>query len=549
MTSKLALHLQYHPNWANSDGSLARYIKVMDPPAENRWPGKQIVGRVYKPDNESNSLVARGAVGAEEWFRFCQPAFARASYIRIWEGPNEPQPVADLAFCQKLAEFTVRLAELMHGAGLQLVGGNLSEGNPGGDEAQRRACFQAIARGLAVCDYWSQHCYWVLDQPHTEAGMNEWHALRYRMNMRYAVEAGIALPPLLITECGVDGGVIGQPKRGWKDFCRSDIDYMAQLAMFDAELAQDPYVHAAFIFTAGSMGWDRFEVDKNLNDLINVHIQSQGGPYIPSAPTAPASLGDKLRAEFGSDYEDLTASLPRHPTEQYRQRSLAAIDRIVLHHTEAPRETTWNAIANYHVNSNGWPGIAYHIGVQQGANGRVRVSLLNTPQTRSYHAHTIGNDHGLALCLAGSFVSTEPTINEVDTLRRVTRVVRNWAAWSAKHLPVVGHKDVPGNATSCPGDKLAAVLPWLNSQDGTDRLIWAVAKSAQTVSPNPASAIEIAMRQAGYTPIGNETDVRQGSAWLGVAQLGYRPSDGNEIAFFATNLNGGQWTVRQVNRS
>jgi len=56
------------------------------------------------------------------------------------------------------------------------------------------------------------------------------------------------------------------------------------------------------------------------------------------------------------------------------------------------------------------------------------------------------------------------------------------------------------------------------------------------------------MRQAGYTPIGNETDIRSGSTWLGVAQLGYRPADGAESAFFATNLNGGQWTVRQVNK-
>ena len=57
------------------------------------------------------------------------------------------------------------------------------------------------------------------------------------------------------------------------------------------------------------------------------------------------------------------------------------------------------------------------------------------------------------------------------------------------------------------------------------------------------------MRQAGYTPIGNEADVRLGNTWRGVAQLGYRPADGHEAAFFATNLTpDGQWTVRQVNK-
>ena len=70
MPSKLALHLQAHPNWADHDGSAARWIKVMDPPADNRWPGKLAIGRVYLPDDESNRLVARGAAGAEAWFRF-----------------------------------------------------------------------------------------------------------------------------------------------------------------------------------------------------------------------------------------------------------------------------------------------------------------------------------------------------------------------------------------------------------------------------------------------------------------------------------------------
>lgn len=547
MTSKLALHLQGHPNFADGDGSAARWIKIMDPPTENRWPGKQVIGRVYMPDNDSNMLVARGAAGAEEWFRFCQPSFVRAPYIQVWEGPNEPQPVADLNFCRQLAEFTRRLAELMHGAGLQLIGGNLSEGNPGGNDVERRERFVAIANGLQYCDYWSQHCYWVLDHPHPEAGMTEWHALRYRMNVRYAIEAGITLPPLVVTECGVDGGVIGQPKNGWRTYCGSEQKYMEQLAAFDAELAKDSYVYTATVFTAGPMGWAGFEVTKELNDLINLHIRNQGGSYMPSTPTTPTTLGDMLKAEFGGDYEDLTASLPRHASAVYQQRALAAIDRIVLHHTEAPRTTTWQAVAQYHVGSNGWPGIAYHIGVRLNA-GKIRVSLLNTPQTRSYHAHTVGNDRGLAVCLAGSFVATEPTVEEVDVLRRVARVVRAWATWSTNPLPVMGHKDVPGNATSCPGDKLVTTLPWLNSPDSTDSLIWAVAKAGQTISPNPASAIEIAMRQAGYTPIGNETDVRSGSTWLGVAQLGYRPADGAESAFFATNLNGGQWTVRQVNK-
>lgn len=502
MTSKLALHLQAHVNLPTA----AAWIKIIDPPAENRWPGLRVVGRVYMPDNDSNALVARGAAGADEWFRFCQPSFARCPWVFAWEGPNEPQPVADLAFCHQLSAFTIRLAELMHGAGLRIVGGNLSEGNPGGNEAERRDRFQAIARGLVSCDYWSQHCYWVLDYPHPEAGINEWHAFRYRMNERYAAEAGIVLPPLLITECGVDGGVVGRPKRGWRTFCRDRAHYVEQLAAFDAELANDPSVLAATVFTAGPMGWEDFEVDREMNDMINAHIRAQGGSYAPAAPSAPPALGNLLNGEFGADYEDLSMSLPRHATLLYQERALAAIDRVVLHHTEASRSTTWQSVAQYHVNGNGWPGIGYHIGIRH-YGSRAVVSLLNDPRTRSYHAHTVGNDRGLAVCVAGQFDRDLPTAEERDALRRVVAVVERWRGWA---LPVVGHGSVPGNSTDCPGQHLRALLPALNAPPTLPALILAAADAAQVIQFNPNASLQRRIFADGFVPNSPEIEVEHG---------------------------------------
>ena len=536
MTSKLALHLQAHVNLPTA----AAWIKIIDPPAENRWPGLRVVGRVYMPDNDSNALVARGAAGADEWFRFCQPSFARCPWVFAWEAPNEPQPVADLAFCHQLSAFTIRLAELMHGAGLRIVGGNLSEGNPGGNEAERRDRFQAIARGLTHCDYWSQHCYWVLDYPHPEAGMNEWHAFRYRMNERYADEAGIILPPLLITECGVDGGVVGRPKRGWRTFCRDRAHYMAQLAMFDAELAKDPHVLTATVFTAGPMGWEDFEVDREMNDMINAHIQALGGSYAPAAPNTPPALGDLLKAEFGADYEDLTRSLPRHPTLLYQERALTTIDRIVLHHTETPRATTWQAVAQYHVNGNGWPGIGYHIGVRS-SGGRVKVSLLNDPRTRSYHAHTVGNDHGLAVCVAGKFDTDRPSDAEQDTLRRVVATVRSWRS----ALPVVAHGDVPGNSTECPGRYLRALLPALNAPPTLPALILAAADAAQVIQFNPNASLQRRIFADGFVPNSPEFELEHGNVWY-VAQRAEHLASGEVRAYYVPR---GDWAnVRHVTR-
>lgn len=531
MTSKLSLHLQAHPGWSGQ--SAAAWIKVMDPPAEDRWPGKRIIGRVYMPDNESNSLVARGAAGAEEWFRFCQPTFQRVRYIRIWEAPNEPQPVADLWFCNQLADFTIRLTELMHGAGLQLVGGNLSEGNPGGNDTERRACFVAIARGLAVCDYWSQHAYWVLDWPHPEAGMNEWHAFRYRMNMRYAAEAGITLPPLLITECGVDGGVVGRPKRGWKTFCRDRAHYMQQLAMFDAELAKDPDVLTANIFTAGPMGWEDFDVDEELNAMIDAHIAASGGAYTPST-----SLDALLALEFGEEYENLTGVLSRHPALQYERRSVSAINQAVLHHTEVDRSVTWQAVARYHVASNGWPGIGYHIGIRYYGD-RLIVSLLNDPTVRSYHAGSVGNTHGLAVCMAGRFDTDTPTHEEINALRRVVAVLRRWAVWAT--LPVVAHGDVPGNQTACPGRYLRAEIPALNDQLTTE--LRAEAQRQQVIQFNPDAALQRRIFADSFVPNSPEFDFERGGTTY-VAQRAEHLDTGAVRVYYAQR---GMWdNVRYV---
>lgn len=258
-----------------------------------------------------------------------------------------------------------------------------------------------------------------------------------------------------------------------------------------------------------------------------------------------ASLKELLTAEFGKDFEDISGALPKHASLRYNERRLSDVEFVVLHHTEAMRVITWTSVAAYHVNSQNWPRIAYHIGVREVA-GRCVVNLLNPPETRSYHSHTQGNDHGLAACVAGKFDVDTPSTAEMDTLQRVVAVARRWATWR-QSLPVLGHGEVPGNETDCPGANLKALLPALNEQADLETVIWQVAKANQVIRPNRKSAIEIMMREQGYTPIGNESDVKVDGVWRGVTQLGYYPEGGGELAFFATNLTAsGEWIVRMV---
>lgn len=262
------------------------------------------------------------------------------------------------------------------------------------------------------------------------------------------------------------------------------------------------------------------------------------------------TLSTMLAAEFGTDFEDIHTRLPHHPVEEYTRRALSDISMIVLHHTEAARATTWETVARYHIDHNGWPGIAYHIAIRE-HDGRCVVSLINLPETRSYHAHTEGNNHGIAICVAGKFDIDIPTAREVDALKRAVAVIRRWATWQ-DWLPVIRHGDVPGNDTACPGKHWRDIMPQLNERIVDDEdlavAIWNAAKSAQSVSPNPGSAIEVFMAEQGYQRIGEEVPVLLNGVWQGVAALGYFPGgNANGVAFYATNLTpSGEWGVHMV---
>ena len=263
------------------------------------------------------------------------------------------------------------------------------------------------------------------------------------------------------------------------------------------------------------------------------------------------TLSAMLAAEFGDDYENLVNSLPSNPdVAPYSKRALSEISMIVLHHTEAPRATTWQSVNRYHIDHNGWYRAGYHIAIRDYA-GRCMVSLLNLPETRSYHAHTVGNNHGIAVCVAGKFDYDVPTIAETDALQRTVAVIRRWATW-CEWAPVVRHGDVPGNSTACPGKHWRDIVPILNTRAVDDEVlraaIWDAAKGAQKVSPNPGSAIELFMAEQGYQRIGEEVPVILNGVWQGVTALGYYPGgNANGVAFYATNTGpSGEWAVHMV---
>ena len=98
--------------------------------------------------------------------------------------------------------------------------------------------------------------------------------LRYRKVYRSYLEPNKLVLPLLLTEVGIDGYIGQRPGpvgKGWMDFAGywaelgmgvdAPGNYMEQLAWYDMQLQQDPYVLGAAIFAAAaSPGWESYEV-------------------------------------------------------------------------------------------------------------------------------------------------------------------------------------------------------------------------------------------------------------------------------------------------
>jgi len=250
--SKLTLHLQSCPDWVPE--FVARsgigWIKWIDPPVEQpAWAaGVKVIGRTYEPDEVSNARIWLGKYGAREWFTRWAEFYAARPWVHCWEGPNEPQPMSDPAFRAKLNEFTVELAELMHLAGRRLVGMNWSVGWPDIGTAAE------MGPGVQACDYLGLHEYSAPTMQQEQGFL----CLRYRRTVQELAESGYIVPPILVTECGIDGGVIGVPKTGWRTYCDNFSWYLDQLKWYSGEI--DMEVEAATIFTVCSWDWQDFAI-------------------------------------------------------------------------------------------------------------------------------------------------------------------------------------------------------------------------------------------------------------------------------------------------
>lgn len=195
---------------------------------------------------------------------------------------------------------------------------------------------------------------------------------------------------------------------------------------------------------------------------------------------SPVALTDTIRdriAERGVEVHDIRESMIWHESKTYQRLPNTAWRYVGVHHTGVHREPrtldkeigSWVNHSVFHVNTRGWPGIAYAIGISLSG----RVFILRDLDLMGYHAFD-ANENTLAI--AGDLTTGDAITPEFErSLFTVLDVIHE-----APELPNItsradtyGHKelkfvDSDNAGTECPGDVLRLVQAYRDGADVPD---------------------------------------------------------------------------------
>jgi hypothetical protein len=226
---------------------------------------------------------------------YIQDQYGIASSRLLFEGRNEPMVWSTEPPPLTAAYYAKFLTEL-HKYGLRGVALNLGVGWPGNDGTPEAPPlwkpFEPVINAMLPGDYIGLHEYWAGNGPE-EAW--KWWGGRFSQ-CPYDV-------PMLITECGVDFGVVGLGGNGWLSQhmpgntpTEKAIKYVSDLRRYEELVRTDGRVVAAFIFTHDGQAQDWWTFDTRhpefVSRLLNytatmTHVPLPPGTAIDIPPVEP----------------------------------------------------------------------------------------------------------------------------------------------------------------------------------------------------------------------------------------------------------------------
>ena len=126
------------------------------------------------------------------------------------------------------------------------------------------------------------------------------------------------------------------------------------------------------------------------------------------------------------------------------------IERIVVHHSASSRETTLEQIDSWH-RARGWDGVGYHLVVLGDGH------IVQGRDLEKKGAHAKGyNQRSIGVCVVGD--NTDPG-NEWSFPQKVAlRALLDLLRILYPTAEVMGHRDLPGAATACPGVDIRSIV-------------------------------------------------------------------------------------------
>ena len=207
---------------------------------------------------------------------------------------------------------------------------------------------------------------------------------------------------------------------------------------------------------AGSSTW----ADPPARSPDYSELTAESGHVVVKAPE-PEPLVLTLDAHVPVLSYDLRGSLKRPP--QVAGRLDVPLGRpwkyIVIHHSayDAGSEAIFD---RYHHFDLGWKGVGYDFVIGNGhgsADGKVEVTFRWEEQITGAHAASKGNEYnryGIGICLVGDLENKYPTARQMEALVGLVNYLQNRCRIPTRNI--MGHRDVPGASTKCPGKN----LPW-----------------------------------------------------------------------------------------
>lgn len=479
------------------DGATFPYLEDVPASAKIIWRNYPLSEQFHggfasvTPEQAAQAYVQN----AVEVAAYCESKGVSRSRL-LFEGPNE-FPVWQHGYDGLARLEAARLAGL-HKAGLWGVVCNLGVGwphNTGTDLPPVWDWAAPIIAEMRPGDYFGAHEYWAFEGPQQNW---KWWGGRV-LTMPYNV-------PILITECGIDGGVLGagHAKQGWYDLPYGTLDdkayrYLQELWQYADLMRADARVQGLLIYTYDGNRDDWGRMDIRTETFIKPFLASIKADGLPKPGTftwtpTTRTLNARLQATFGGQYADFRNGLPTHPTDKYIVRAESIITRIIVHHT-ATVVSTWENVARYHVTANGWPGVGYHFGIMP--DGGVRY--LGDINTRRYHAG-LANTDSIGISFMGNFMGDVPTTAALNAFAKLKSEIEKYLG---RTLAMQGHRDV--SETACPGDNLYAVL--FGSDKGLlEGALYEAMEANDILQVNPKAALAKAGKARGLWPTTNEIE-------------------------------------------